>query len=108
MYEIWLAMNIVYEIALGLWPALAPLLIVWVVVMWINRQQLAQVSVAALAAVVVLVALAAVLALPSLSRASLADMGYWVDWAALLGMAAGLGVAASLLLWPLLATMRRR
>jgi len=107
MYEIWLAMNIVYEIALGLWPALAPLLIVWVV-MWINRQKLAQVSVAALAAVVVLVALAAVLALPSLSRASLADMGYWVDWAALLGMAAGLGVAAALLLWPLLATMRRR
>ena len=107
MYEIWLAMNIVYEIALGLWPALAPLLIVWVV-MWINRQKLAQVSVAALAAVVVLVALAAVLALPSLSRASLADMGYWVDWAALLGMAAGLGVTAALLLWPLLATMRRR
>ena len=86
MYEIWLAMNIVYEIAFGLWPALAPLLIVSVVVMWINRQKLAQVSVAALAAVVVLVALVAVPALPALSRATLADMGYWVDWAALLGI----------------------
>lgn len=107
MYEIWLAINIVYEIALGLWPALAPLLIVWVVVMWINRQKLAQVSVAALAAVVVLVALVAVPALPSLSGASLADIGYWVDWATLLSMAAGLGVAAALLLWPLLAIRQR-
>jgi hypothetical protein len=29
MYEIWLAMNIAYEIALGLWPALLPLALVW-------------------------------------------------------------------------------
>jgi hypothetical protein len=55
----------------------------------------------------VLVALAAVLALPSLSKSTLADMGYWVDWAALLGMAAGVGVAAAVLLWPVLA-MRQR
>lgn len=108
MYEFWLAMNIVYEVVLDLWPALLPLLLVWVVVVWINRQKLAQVSVAVLAAVVVLVALLAVPALPSLTKASLADMGYWVDWAALLSMAAGLGVAAALLVWPLLATMRRR
>lgn len=107
MYEIWLAMNIIYEIVLDLWPALAPLLIVWAVVMWINRKKLFQVSVAALAAVAVLVGLAAVIALPTLSESSLADMGYWVDWAALLGMAAGLGIAAALLLWPLLA-MRQR
>ena len=54
-----------------------------------------------------LVALAAVLTLPSLSKSTLADMGYWVDWAALLGMAAGMGVAAAVLLWPVLA-MRQR
>ena len=107
MYEIWLAMNIVYEIALELWPALLPLALVWAAVMLINRQKLAQVSGAVLAAVAVLVALAAVLALPSLSKSTLADMGYWVDWAALLGMAAGFGVAAAVLLWPVLA-MRRR
>jgi hypothetical protein len=34
-------------------------------------------------------------------------MGYGVDWAALLGMAAGVGVAAAVLLWPVLA-MRTR
>ncbi len=107
MYEIWLAMNIAYEMALDLWPALWPLVLVWAVVMGINRKKLAQVSGSVLAAVAVLVALAAMLALPSLSKSTLADMGYWVDWASLLGMAAGVGVAAAVLLWPVLA-MRRR
>jgi hypothetical protein len=107
MYEIWLAMNIAYEIALGLWPALLPLALVWAVVMVINRKKLAQVSGAALAAVAVLVSLVAVLALPPLSRSTMADMGYWVDWAGLLAMGAGVGVAAALLMWPVLA-MRQR
>ncbi len=103
MYEIWLAMNIAFEIAWDLWPALWPLVLVWVAVMLINRKKLARVSASTLAALAVLVALAAALALPSLSKSTLADMGYWVDWAALLGMAAGVGVAAAVLLWPVLA-----
>ena len=107
MYEIWLAMNIAYEIALSLWPALLPLALVWAAVMAVNRQKLAQVSGSALAAVAVLVSLAAVLALPSLSQSTLADMGYWVDWTVLVGMAAGVGVVAAVLLWPVLA-MRQR
>jgi hypothetical protein len=107
MYEIWLAMNIAYETALGLLPALAPLVLMWAVMMVINRKKLNRVKLVTLAAVAVLVALAAVLALPSLSKSTLADMGYWVDWAALLGMAAGVGVAAAVLLWPVLA-MRQR
>ena len=107
MYEIWLAMNIAFEIAWDLWPALLPLALVWATVMLINRKKLALVSASSLAALAVLVALAAVLALPSLSKSTLADMGYWVDWAALLGMAAGMGVAAAVLLWPIMA-MRKR
>jgi hypothetical protein len=107
MYEIWLAMNIAYETALGLLPALAPLVLMWAVMMVINRKKLNRVKPATLAALAVLVALAAVLALPSLSKSTLADMGYWVDWTALLGMAAGVGVAAAVLLWPVLA-MRQR
>ena len=107
MYEIWLAMNIAYETALGLLPALAPLVLMWAVMMVINRKKLKRVKPVTLAAVAVLVALAAVLALPSLSKSTLADMGYGVDWAALLGMAAGVGVAAAVLLWPVLA-MRQR
>lgn len=107
MYEIWLAMNIVYEMALNLWPALWPLALVWAAVMLINRKKLVQVRGTVLAAVAVLVALAAALALPSLSKSTLGDMGYWLDWAALLGMAAGAGLASALLLWPVLA-MRQR
>jgi hypothetical protein len=107
MYEIWLAMNIAYETALGLLPALAPLVLMWAVMMVINRKKLNRVKTVTLAAVAVLLSLAAVLALPSLSQSTLADMGYWVDWTALLGMAAGVGVAAAVLLWPVLA-MRQR
>jgi hypothetical protein len=107
MYEIWLPMNIAYETALGLLPALAPLVLMWAVMMVINRKKLKRVKLVTLAAVAVLVALAAVLALPSLSKSTLADMGYGVDWVALLGMAAGVGVAAAVLVWPVLA-MRQR
>lgn len=107
MYEIWLAMNIVYEMVLGLLPALLALALLWAVVMVIYRRQLGQVSVTPLAAVAVLVTLAAVLALPSLSKSTLGDMGYWLDWANLLAMAAGFGVAAALLLWPVLAIRKR-
>jgi hypothetical protein len=107
MYEIWLAMNIAFEIAWDLWPALLPLALVWAAVMLINRKKLALVSASTLVALAVLVALAAVLTLPSLSKSTLADMGYWVDWAALLGMAAGMGVAAAVLLWPVLALRKR-
>ena len=107
MYEIWLAMNIAFEIAWDLWPALLPLALVWAAVMLINRKKLALVSASTLVALGVLMALAAVLTLPSLSKSTLADMGYWVDWAALLGMAAGVGVAAAVLLWPVLALRQR-
>ena len=107
MYEIWLAMNIAYETVLGLLPALAPLVLMWGVMMVINRKKLNRIKPITLAAVAVLVALVAVVALPSLTQSSLADMTYWVDWAALLGMAVGCGVAAALLIWPVLA-MRQR
>jgi drug/metabolite transporter (DMT)-like permease len=107
MNEIWLAMNIAYETALGLLPALTPLVLMWAVMMVINRKKLKRIKPITLAAVAVLVALVAVVALPSMTQSSLADMTYWVDWAALLGMAVGCGVAAALLIWPVLA-MRQR
>ena len=107
MNEIWLVMNVVYETALGLLPALAPLVLMWAVMMVINRKKLKRVKPATLAAVAVLVALVAVVALPSMTQSSLAEMTYWVDWASLLGQAAGLGLAAALLMWPVLA-MRQR
>ena len=107
MNEIWLAMNIAYETAFGLLPALAPLMLMWTLMMVINRKKLKQVKPARLAAVAVLVAMVAVVTLPSMTPPSLVDMTDWVGWAALLGMAAGVGVVAALLIWPVLA-MRQR
>jgi len=107
MNEIWLAMDIAYKTALGLLPALAPLVLMWAVIMVINRKKLKRVKPITLAAVAVLVGLVAVVALPFMTPSSLADMTDGGDWAALLGMAAGVGVAAALLIWPVLA-MRQR
>ena len=62
MNEIWLAMNIACETALGLLPALAPLVFMWAVMMVINRKKLNRVKPATLAAVA---ALAVVLTMTS-------------------------------------------
>ena len=53
MYEVWLGLNILYEIALSLWPALAALLLVWLgMVLW-KRKDLKHVNARVLLAVAV-------------------------------------------------------
>jgi hypothetical protein len=104
MYEIWLVMNIVWEIALDLWPLLLGAAVLWVVLMatalrrrganWGGGVKFALVT-------AVLVALATVLWLPGATQSSLAEMRYWVDWANLLAVAAGFGVVAAVFVWPL-------
>ena len=110
MYEIWLMMNILWELALGIWPLLLGAALLWVVLMgaalarpgarWGAGLPLALLVGAVVAAV-------AFVLLPGWTRASLSDMGYWVDWANLLGIAAGFGAMAAAFAWPLLA-MRGR
>ena len=107
MYEIWLALNIVYEIALGLWPALLILLAVWLAVMVANRKGLTTVSPSRLLAIAAVVAIAVGLALPSLTLSSFGNFGYWVDWANWLAMAVGAGVVAAVWVWPLMARRSR-
>ncbi len=105
MYEIWLGLNIVWEIALGVWPVLLIAAVIWVALMamaW--RCSAARWRAAwpwALAAGAV-VALAAFLAVPTLTKSSLGALAYWVDWASLLAIAAGFGAAALAFAWPLL------
>jgi len=48
-----------------------------------------------------------VLLLPWLTQSGLGELSYWVDWAALIGMALGFGLAAALFTWPLLALLLR-
>lgn len=103
MYEIWLALNIVYEITLGVWPALLVLLLVWIALLVAARGRLSAHALRPALALGALVAAALVLAVPSLTQSSLANMGYWVDWANLLAIALGLGALAAVFAWPLAA-----
>ena len=102
MYEIWLAMNIVYEIALGIWPLLALLLAVWAVMLVAARRRLGARQVRQAALLGALVAVALFFSVPTLTQSSLANMGYWVDWANLLAIALGLGALAAVFSVPLL------
>lgn len=102
MYEIWLAMNIVYEIALGIWPLLALLLAVWVVMLVAARGRLGGRQVRQALLLGALVAVALFFSVPSLTQSSLANMGYWVDWANLLAIALGLGALAAVFSLPIL------
>ena len=106
MYEIWLVINILWEIALGIWPLLLAAAVAWALLaQWVGRRPDAQWRSALVTAMVVglLVAVAAAAMIPGWSRASISDMGYWVDWANLLAIAAGFGAAAAAVAWPLLA-----
>ena len=103
MYEIWLAMNIVYEIALGIWPLLALLLAVWVALLVAARGRLGARQVRQALLLGALVAVALFFSVPTLTQSSLANMGYWVDWANVLAIALGLGALAALFTWPLMA-----
>ena len=84
MYEIWLVINILWEIALGIWPLLLAAAVAWALLaQWVGRRPDAQWRSALVTAMVVglLVAVAAAAMIPGWSRASISDMGYWVDWA---------------------------
>lgn len=109
MYEVWLAMNIVWEIALGLWPVLLGAALLWAAVMataWIRPGTRWRAGLPMALGIGVAVTAAAVVLLPGWTRSSLSELTYWVDWANLLAVSAGFGTAAVALAWPLLA-MRR-
>lgn len=110
MYEIWLVLNILWEIALTLWPVVAGAVVLWLVLMvlaWRNpgSHWRAGLPVALLAALIVGVLV--FLVLPGQSSSSFTEMGYWVDWLNLLAMAAGFGAIAAAFVWPLAAMLRK-
>lgn len=111
MYEIWLAMNIVWEIALTAWPWLLALGVL-IVVLWAIALQRGRApwgaTFASTLAVGAVAAAAMILTLPMWSQSRLAELAYWPDWATLLGIAAAAGGVAMLLAWPLLASLQRQ
>lgn len=110
MYEIWLAANILWEFALEYlaWLVLAAVLWIGLTVLAVRRDgdwREAWPTSLALAAGVAVIAF---LAVPTLTRSSLAELNYWVDWANLLMIAVGVGAAALAFLWPALALRATR
>ncbi len=111
MYEIWLMLNIAWETLLGAWPLVLFLLLAIAVAMaaalsrrggdWRGAWPPALAGACG-------VGLLSFLILPTLTRSSLAELKYWVDWMALAGMAAGFAVLAAALLLPLAVLLRCR
>lgn len=102
MYEIWLVMNIVWEIALGVWPLLLAAALAWAVLMALALRRRGRARLSSSLAVGGGVAVLAFVAVPSLTRSSLGELAYWVDWANLGAIAMAAGVAAAAFAWPLL------
>jgi len=110
MYEIWLMLNIVWEIALDTIGPIIMLALVWLtlIVLAARNQQSNWRGTRVLAIVVGgAFALAAMFALPALTRSSTSELAYIVDWLALFGMAVGFGAAAAVFSWPALALLRK-
>ncbi|MBL8327125.1 MAG: hypothetical protein JNJ89_19425 [Rubrivivax sp.] len=115
MYEIWLMLNILWETALGVWPLLAGAVLAWaalVALAWRRgRDAEARTMPAGRAAppgrawapalgASLVVAVLAFLTLPMLTRSSLRELSYWVDWLSVAGIAAGVGLATFAFAWP--------
>lgn len=106
MYEVWLALNIVWEIALGAWPVLLAALLLWAVLLltaWRRPGTRWRGALPWAVGAGVLAAAGAIGTVPAWSLSSLSEMGYWVDWANLLAVAAGFGAVAAAVAWPLAA-----
>jgi hypothetical protein len=106
MYEIWLMLNIVWEIAMSLWPLLLVAAAVWLALLgttWRTAGGHWRAGLLPALGVGAVTAIVAALLVPGLTRSTLSDMGYWVDWAALLGLAAAAGGVAASFVWPMLA-----
>lgn len=109
MYEIWLVLNIVWEIAReNVVPVTFGVLALVALVLNASRKPAAawRRAFGPAAGVGVVVALVAALVVPSLTRASLSDMKYWVDWFNLFAVAVAVGGIAAAFAWPLV-TMAR-
>jgi hypothetical protein len=108
MYEIWLVLNILWELALSVWPTLLILALAWVLLLLLAlvRGGAWRRSFTLALGLGVVVALALIPLVPGAVGSSLAEMGYWVDWANLLAICGGFGAAVFALAWPMLAAAR--
>ncbi len=97
MYEIWLGLNIVWELALmhKAWVIPAGTIMLILLASAIVRPPRAGRRAPVFAAGVVS-AIAAFLLLPGATMAGFADLGYWVDWLLLFALSVAIGVAVAI------------
>jgi hypothetical protein len=107
MYEIWLMINIVFEIALSYWLPTTLGAALWLGLMWLARKRLSAQVVPLSLALGAVAAVVAFFALPAINKSTLADMGYWVDWVNLGSWALTAGALAVLAVIPLASLMRQ-
>jgi hypothetical protein len=111
MYEIWLLLNIIWEIALSVWPHVLVAALVWLALMGtVWRTASGHWRAGLLPALLVggAAAAAAFILVPVSLHSTLSDMGYWLDWATLFGIAAAVGGVVAVFIWPLLVWRNRR
>ena len=109
MYEIWLMLNILWELLLPIMPLVLILFVIWAglmmraglspVVNW-SRGLGQSLMVGVVAGVV------AFFGLPAALKSGLSEMGYWADWLTLCGLALGACALVAVLLWPIMAARR--
>jgi len=108
MYEIWLAVNIAWEIVVAQAAWAIPLAIVFVglVVHAIARRGDWRAGWRWAWKSALFAGVAAAILLPPLSNASWSDLTYVVDWLLLVAIAAVAGAVVGALVWPLAAVLR--
>jgi hypothetical protein len=97
MYEIWLGLNIAWELAAiyAVWAVpMAIVLFILLAIALVRRPRPGMRGV--VLATAVIAATIAFFFLPDSTMASLGDLGYWVDWIVLAGLAGAVGLAAGI------------
>ena len=109
MYEIWLTLNILWELGMTILPWLIAGEVIWAVLMLpaLRRPRAAWGRNFSLAFWLALLFGAFIFVVtPAWTKASFADMGYWIDWGNLLMIGVAWAAGAFAFLWPLLTLLR--
>ena len=108
MYEIWLVFNIVYEIALTMLPWIGLAAIVWLALFFMGARHLKVRNIKSSLYISIAAGILVFFIAPSATKSSLSNMGYWIDWANLFGIAVAATVIVFFYTFPLICWFRRK
>ena len=108
MYELWLAINILYEIGLMYLPNVIGFVVVTGALFGLALAKRAPLCRGVMPAALVwaLVTVGGLFLIPGMTASALKEVAYWVDWANLFAVAAGFGAAAAAITLPIAAMVR--